>query len=105
MAAGAENDLAFKGAAIGTSKMRAEQHGQSMRGEFEHMARTMIEWREEGIPVNPDQVTWPDPIIQASWNAYVAERFDPSSSKRPLDPPRIPTDAEIEARALKVVSA
>ena len=100
MPAGAENDLGFRMEQFGRAKMRSEKIGQGQRQAFDDMARMLRELRSDGIALTPDQVTLPDPVQQAAWEAYVREQFEGQDRKRPLDPPMMSMDHE---HSLKVV--
>jgi len=89
MAAGAENDLAFKTQQLGKSTMAARQVGRSQRGEFSQMALMIRALRQDGFGINPDQIVFDDPVDQSAWSTFVGLEFDEGAKKRPLDPPMI----------------
>jgi hypothetical protein len=88
---GKRDEIAFRGNALGEAKSRAEAVGKEQRAVFGDIMRMLEALVDDGIQIDPAQVTFKDDVDQAAWRRYIL----PSALRSPLEPPMMETEAEI----------
>ena len=88
---GKRDEIAFRGEQLGKAKTRAEAIGREQRGAFEDMTRMLEAWIENGIAIDPSQISFADDVDQAAWKRFCL----PSNLRSPLDPPMMDDETAI----------